>query len=286
MSIQDMPDQDAALQLLVRAIRALHAYADQIVVTGGLVPLLYRSLPNVRQLDWEPQRTFDVDVTLPRRIPKGPSASRMLLSADLVCVQGRGPGGPTAEYYQDAAFGTDKLWPVHLEFLTSMAGNKSPPYVMLPIGLRVPTIRYLDLLLVDPVALDLAKVPGANAAAGTVVRLPQPATFVLQKALIRAARPADKRAKDMAYVHDVVMLSQNEWSTAHRIVADVIAGGGEHAVWMRRALKDLRALFANPSADGVVEAQRQLANSGMAAAPSSDAICEVVLEWLAVVTPG
>jgi hypothetical protein len=272
---------DPALQLLAKAARALQPYGDQLVIAGGLVPLLYRSLPQFRQLDWQPLRTFDVDLTLPREMSAGQSAPQLLQAAGIVCVHGFGTDGPGAEFYQDAAHGSARRGPVYLEFLTSKKGDRSADFRTLPVGLRVQTLRYLDLLRIEPLHVNLQCVPQARVDEEIIIHLPQPVTFVLQKPLIRNKRSREKQPKDMAYVYDVIMLSQNEWPAGCRIVEEIVARGGEHAVWVRKGLNELKSLFASPTAAGVMEAQQELAAAGSGQPPSALAICEIMREWLA-----
>ncbi len=277
---------DAALQLLAKAAVALRPYGEHLVVAGGLVPLLYRSLPQFRQTDWAPLRTFDVDLTLPRQMARGQSAPALLLEAGIVCVHGRGTAGAGAEYFQDAAHGETQRNAVYLEFLTSKKGDGATQFATLPIGLRVQTLRYLELLRIEPLTLDLQHVPEAGLTSEAIVRLPQPVTFILQKPLIRRYRASNKRPKDMAYVYDVVTLSRPEWQTAARIVADVREFGGEHAVWAKKALKELGVLFGSVTADGVVETRLALAGTALEHTPSANAVFEAVQDWLAVVGAG
>ena len=57
------------LSELVQCARALGEYRKDIVVTGGLVPLLYRFHPNFDRPRQSALLTGDVDLTVPKPLP-------------------------------------------------------------------------------------------------------------------------------------------------------------------------------------------------------------------------
>ena len=54
-------------------------------------------------------------------------------------------------------------------------------------GLTAQQLRYLDLLLHEPLEVDAGQVDGLAIEEPLMVRVPNPATYVLQKALIHEA---------------------------------------------------------------------------------------------------
>jgi hypothetical protein len=58
-----------ALCDLGRCIRAFGDHRKRIVLTGGMVPLFYRQLPGALPVYQKLLTTFDLDWTVPRRLP-------------------------------------------------------------------------------------------------------------------------------------------------------------------------------------------------------------------------
>jgi hypothetical protein len=77
--------------------------------------------------------------------------------------------------------------------------------------LEAQTVRFVELLLAEPITVDAAAVPGFRLAKPTIVTVAHPAGFVLQKARIGDRRPAAKQAKDIAYVVDVARVTRGLW---------------------------------------------------------------------------
>jgi hypothetical protein len=61
--------REASLVALIRTLRVLEPYLDQIVIVGGWVPFLYHTygrMPSQNPL----VRTMDIDVVVPRTLPE------------------------------------------------------------------------------------------------------------------------------------------------------------------------------------------------------------------------
>ena len=277
MSPAPVQDQAAeSIQLLARAATALRGYEQHLIVVGGIVPYLYRHMPQFRNPGWESLRTLDVDLTLPRSLQTADIGmpAELLRQAGIVRVDARTADGPGAAYYQSATYGESKRAPVYLEFLTSKMGEGSEQFRTVGGDIRTQTLRYIDLVHIEPLRLDLQTVPEAGVQQEVLVQLPQPALFILPKPLIRKYRSPDKRPKDMAYVYDVILLSRIEWATARRVLDGEAFKSGERNVWRRRALLKLDELFHDATAPGAMEASREMAALGQSI--SARAIAETV----------
>ena len=242
-------------------------------------------MPQFHNPGWESLRTLDVDLTLPRSLQAAESgaAAALLRQAGIVRVDARTADGPGAAYYQNASYGESQRAPVYLEFLTSKMGQGTEQFRTVGGDIRTQTLRYIDLVHIEPLQLDLRSVPDARVLEEVLVQLPQPALFILPKPLIRKWRSPDKRGKDMAYVYVVLVLSRKEWPTAKRVLGGEAFRSGERSVWRRRALLKLDELFRNAAAPGAMEASRELSARGQSI--SARAIAETVQDWLDVVRP-
>ena len=273
------------IQLLARAAVALRACGQDVTVVGGIVPYLYRHMPQFRHPGWDSLRTFDVDLALPRTLKTTPVGmpAVSLRQADIVRIDARTADGPGAAYYQHASYGEHERAPVYLEFLTSKVGSGTEQFRTVGGDIRTQTLRYMDLVHIEPLWLDLQTVPDAGVDQEVLVQLPQPALFILPKPLIRKYRSPDKRGKDMAYVYDVLLVSRKEWGTAKRVLDGEAFKSGERSAWRRRALLKLNELFQDAAASGAIEASREMAARGQTI--SAQAIAATVQDWLDVVWP-
>jgi hypothetical protein len=106
----------------------------------------------------------------------------------------------------------------------------------------------MDLALDSPVAVDLSSL--IDVPAGTRVRLPHPAHYIVHKALtVDRRRARAKRAKDLVYVHDVLVRTRPMWpAMAERVEA--LRGKRERAKWVRTASANLEKWFGTPSGAG------------------------------------
>jgi hypothetical protein len=102
-------------------------------------------------------------------------------------------------------------------------------------NVRAQALRYLELLLHEPVAFDARCLPNVGLDESVEIRIPNPGTFVLQKALIGPERRPDKRAKDAAYVYDLAILTEGRWVDVAGSVRSVRNSSPERAKWLERA---------------------------------------------------
>ena len=67
-------------------------------------------------------------------------------------------------------------------------------------------LRHLDVLLEAPWSVTVGEDNGFPLKNATVVRIPNPVSFIVQKLLIHRRRKRADRAKDVLYVHDTIEL--------------------------------------------------------------------------------
>lgn len=111
-------------------------------------------------------------------------------------------------------------------------------------------------------------------------RLPHPAMFVLQKMLCRETRRADKQAKDLAYVFDVVTLFASRWGEMGEVAREVASGSSAHAAWIDRATGMLAELFASRIADGPISVRQVYEETGFPGVPSEEGVFQVINRFL------
>ena len=101
-----------------------------------------------------------------------------------------------------------------IEFLTPERGRGSDKPKDLPaLGMNAQPLRFLDMLLEDPMHLRFDSIP---------VTVPQPAAFSLQKLLVAPRRKgAEKRAKDIATAVTILGLidKKGEWASVQRVLS-------------------------------------------------------------------
>jgi len=224
-------------ELLIETVRPLRPYLPHLVLCGGWTLFVYRHWIEGEGPD--PMRTFDMDIVSPNPLPE---ATKPLAQ----CLHEAG--------YRSDAFGLDLNPPaqrfVHeqyseIEFITPIVGNVTPPTVEVQKDLVAQSLRYVELLLHDPLAIQLAP-------SDLQLRVAAPATFFMQKALsaLRRARQEDK-AKDLAYLfeflHNYPKVSAGLGSGV-RALADVCP---EWAKWCGVMITNLEQLFMDRDADGV-----------------------------------
>lgn len=286
-----MPDDPyiEALRLLGRVVVATQPYAEKLLVIGGLAPVLYRRAPGFAHTRFFPPGTTEVDMTVPPRLVEETRLMVDLLrEADLNAFETPGyRGRPGAQAFQDAAYGTTRKAPTFVEFLAPLRGRGDRRLIEVQRGLRAEGLRYLDLLAFEPLALEGRHVPELGVDVASRVRVPQPALYIAQKVLARrSGRHPSKLGKDLAYVFDVAALSQPLWLDQCQVVKRAAAEDAEWRAWLARAGRDLRTLFADPTADGPVYGARILRDAMAGGAPTPQEIQGLVTRFAEAVFPG
>lgn len=262
---------DALYRDVARGLRAIAPFADRAVVCGGWVPRLYRTMPGFASSERSATMSWDLDVVVPHPLP-GEDLGAVFRANELVAVASRDQDPPVVRW-QGKEFGNEALAPVHLDLLTPLVGSeigrggedKRLPEVQ--DGLRASAIRRLDLLLFEPLRCDVSRLMDLGLREPTFVSVPNPLCFIVQKVLSAPTRrDSAKRAKDYAYVYDVIMLSRPFWSDMHDMLERVRDHHGEWARWLKDASSELDRVFSGEG--GVAtDVARQLATQELAPTP-------------------
>jgi len=222
---------------LLAVLHTLAPYADDLVLVGGWVPFLY-----ARCLGLEnrvPLYTRDIDMAVPRALGcRERTVDELMKDAGLRDRFKNRLQPPTTSYVGRLA-GSD----VEVEFITDEPGNREGTRVVQP-GLNAIGLHYVDLLIESAFLLEV-EVGGHD----TVVRVPSPGSFIVQKALIFPQRPKRaKRAKDLYYIFDV-WDGCRDWRG--RIIAE--AGGlrERRGSWVERAVDNLDRFCRVEGGEGV-----------------------------------
>lgn len=253
---------DEVLGDLGRLISALGEYRAVAVLTGGFVPLMYRSVPGYLSPPTPPLLTSDFDWTVPIRLELlgGRSLADRLTDSGFVAIQSAGTEPPVLRF-QPERFGSGRLGPVYAEFLAPLVGSEvsragsSKDVVSVQDGLTAQALRYLDLLFVEPVSFDVSAVPGLGLGRSTSILLPNPGSYVFQKLLAWPSREQDKRSKDLAYVYEVAVLTQKHWRDVAAVVGRL--KGQFPSPWFDRARELVLRKFESQYSDGPVAVVRQ-----------------------------
>ena len=280
---------DQILALLGRCLEAIGEYRSRIVLTGGLVPVAYRHLDDTQASTVPPLLTGDVDLTVSSRLElaSGASLDELLRDAGFDTRMLAAEHGTVVKYILRPA--DQEAEPAeYVEFLTPLAGSthdragQDRGIQEVQPGLQAQALRYLNLLLEDPIEMDGASIPGLGVKPGTVLRVPDPATYVLQKLLARKRRQADRRGKDLAYVYDVALLFRGSWPRMRERIRSLESSSGEYEAWVRKARTVLARLFASPTDDGPIEIAHEYSDSGMEGTPpNEDAVWAVMRRFIA-----
>ncbi len=238
-----------------RLIEALHPWLNQIVVIGGWAYRLYRLHPLAQQLEYEPLATFDTDVAVPAHLSvAGPNMHECLIASGFL-EEKLGEAQPPAAHYRLVSAETG----FYAEFLTPLEGNEykrggQRDATTRIAGVSSQKLRHIDLLLKNPWAVEIDATNGYPTAETRRVQLPNPASFLAQKALIRHKRDRIDRAKDVLYIHDTIEAFGGALTAIRKQwVTDVKPG--LHTNGIRKIEKAADVLFAEVD-DTIREAAR------------------------------
>lgn len=224
-------------EVLIEAVRPLRLYLPHLVLCGGWTLFVYRHW--VEGEGPEPIRTFDVDIVSPNPLP-------VEIKSLAECLYEAG--------YRGDAFGLDLNPPaqrfVHeqfleLEFITPIVGNVTPPTVEVQNGLVAQSLRYVELLLHDPLVIQLDP-------PDLVLRVAAPATFFMQKVLSLSGRARkEDEAKDLAYLFELLHNFPMVSAGLEGGVRELASMRPEWMKWCGRMIKNLERHFNDMDADGV-----------------------------------
>jgi hypothetical protein len=251
------------LQDFGRLIAALGEYRGVAVLTGGFVPYVYRHMDRFSRPSLPYLLTTDVDWTVPARLPLlgGQPLGARLADSGFVVIQSTDTS-PAVQRYQHQRFGNRDLAPIYGEFLVPLTGGASRRGTdrrvqVVQEGLTAQALRYLDLLLEEPMEFDASTLDGLGLDRPHVIRVSRPAAYVLQKLLSWDERAAGKKDKDAAYLHEVAILTNGAWSGIDADVRRTEASTHERRRWVSKARKRMHDLFLSTDAEGPLRVVRQ-----------------------------
>jgi hypothetical protein len=157
-----------------------------------------------------------------------------------------------------------------MEFLTPLVGGRvdraggAVTTKEIQKGVTAQRLRYLDLLMVESWRVPLAVLPGMGGRVDERIRvkLPHPGLFVVHKVLVSGeVGRREKRAKDMAFIYEVLALFRRDMALLAQEVHGISGKSATWRWWLKRFKQRGAELFGTPSAAGVTEAHAALAGS-------------------------
>lgn len=219
---------------------ALAPWRSQLVFVGGWAYRLYRLHPKAEVPAYQPVATRDADVAFADREPLEGDIRAGLSAAGFKQQLTSDHRPPVSKYTldeDDAGF--------YAEFLTPLTGSgftrKGAQRATLgKAGVTAQRLRYLELLLRSPWSV-VVDTPWGTASA-LELRVPNPVTFIVQKLLIHDDRTPVKKAQDLLYIHDTLLmfapvLDELASLWRHEIRATL------HEKWVRDLLRTKDILF-------------------------------------------
>jgi hypothetical protein len=281
------------LEELADLIRAMGPYRQDAVVSGGVVPLIYRFHSNYKRPRQPALLTNDLDLTVPESLPFRERRLRDELDhGGFVVVPSRtsNPSLPPKHVIQRKALGERTVAALHGELLIPLTGSaidrKNRPRSPREIqdGLTAEALRFLDLLLWEPVTFDLAHIEDLQLKNGGLyqVKLPRIGPYIVQKALCSERREnREKRDKDLAYIYDAATIAHGNWSSIRREVKELSDEKTRWHKWLREAIDILQKAFLSESPIGPEAVERTYENASVQARTVS----RVMSAFIEAVTP-
>jgi hypothetical protein len=244
-------------EFLVRSVTAVRPYLDRLILIGGCASALYAyhdsALPGPR-----PMLTRDIDIASADWLPitRDEKSLAQLLAECGFKEESASDGNPPVVKYTSG----DSSGRFDLEFLCPLQGrrqDRQPEHgsaVRIQSDMVASPLKYLEMLLVNPWVVDLSRICSPSSGdALPRVQLPNPASYVVQKLLIRDRwREVDAKRKDCYYIYNL--------SVTFRDATDKISAEYRHLKerfhpkWLERFKQVLADLFASPLADGPASA--------------------------------
>lgn len=250
-----LPNSDE--ENFARLVEALRPDLDRLVFIGGWAHRLYWSHSLAQTLDYAPLMTRDADVAINADSPAtDQDIGRRLLAAGFV-ESFTGESNPPVTHYQLGEHGG-----FYAEFVTPLIGSARRRSGTLEVttsiaGITAQKLRYLDLLLLAPWSVSLDSSTGIPLSSPADVRIPNVASYLVQKLLIRTKRrTSQQRAKDVLYIHDTIELFgsslgdvRSDW--IHHLKPNL---GKRDSRRVRDSMKALFAEVSDEVRDAAVEA--------------------------------
>lgn len=286
MMSQLPPELEEVFRDLGRCIEALGPYKETAVLTGGLAAILYRWCSFAVAAARPPVMTFDMDWALPMQTEKYGEGLHKMLKQGGFRPWLQGEGSAPVTYYQHERHGSERLAPIHVEFIAPRPGSPRDRHgndlgiIEVEPELHAQTDPYIALLLVENITFDVSCVAATGLSQPQVIRLPNPICYVLQKILIRGRRQRHKRAGDAAHIYEVALLTRDLWPKMAEALSRIESNGLFPSKWFQRAKEAIGIVFLEPEAPGPSEIVHIYQNiAGPAGAPTEAAVARVLRQF-------
>jgi hypothetical protein len=244
-------------EFLYQVLSAIRRNLEDFVLVGGFASFLYQFHERAKPAGLSPLLTYDIDLASRGRVSVrgGKSVHKLLLEIGLEEEYTGNCTPPMVKY-----FPKDKTPSMYVEFLTPLHGSENKRGVSdvtqkIQPDLSAQKLRFLDLLLKNPWTMNTSSVPGLGKYPNLVVKIPHPSMFIMQKILISGGRADKSRAKDFAYIYQVLGFFREESDVLAREY-EVLIDDLEWKRWYKRFIRKSMELFGTPPRDGPVEASR------------------------------
>jgi hypothetical protein len=244
-------------EFLIRSVLAVRPYLDRLVLIGGCASALY-AYHETASRGLRPMLTKDVDIASADRLPIASEEKSLaqLLAEGGFTQASASEGNPPVVKYISKDGGGD----YDLEFLCPLRRRRKDRRAEQGSAVRIQSdmvaspLQYLEILLINPWRVDLAKMdPPAPGKVLPRVQLPNPASYVVQKLLIRdRPREAEAKRKDCYYIYNLSVMFRD----AIGKIAEEYQNLQEQISpkWLQRFKCVLADIFASPFADGTASA--------------------------------
>ena len=236
-----------------RLVTALRPWLGRLIVVGGWAHRLHRFHPRANAPAHLPLRTRDTDLAFSPDEALAGDVRTALAEAGFR-EEPFGDDSPPATHYglgeEDDGFYAEFLTPL---FGSEMKRGKRDTAVR-TAGITAQKLRHLDVLLLEPWSVRVGPERNVPIAAEVELFVANPTSFIVQKLLIHADRPAHKKAQDILYLHDSLELFSGSLGELRRLWADEVRPRMA-AKTARRAQTIARELFAEVT-DAIREAAR------------------------------
>ena len=244
-------------EFLYQVLSAIRQNLEDFVLVGGFASFLYQFNERAKPVGLSPLLTYDIDLASRGRVSVrgGKSVHKLLLEIGLEEEYTGNCTPPMVKY-----FPKDKTPSMYVEFLTPLHGSENKREgadvtQKIQPDLSAQKLRFLDLLLKNPWTMNTSSVPGLGKCPNLVVKIPHPSMFILQKILISGGRADKSRAKDFAYIYQVLGFFREESDVLAREY-EVLIDDPEWKRWYKRFIRLSKELFGTPQKDGPIEASR------------------------------
>lgn len=196
--------RDEEVDAFRRLCRATAEIEPECVIVGGQAARLLRFHPLATRLDWSPLFTHDIDLATHDTGHRSGSLAAALQAEGFIAAP-QGDDVPPLTRYELDGFEVDFLVPEHHR-------RHEHGATMTVLGASAQRVKDLEILLIEPTDVDVRGVG--------VLRVPNPASYLIQKLVTLPSRPeAAKRGKDALYIHDVLLLFTHD-GRLHREVVE------------------------------------------------------------------